>query len=81
MFSFVRPVEDDSLLSRLETVRFEDLQQNFKDQLSDFKIKIFQDAYPKKFFGKKLTGPTLANLLLIFVDTINKGSIPNFNTM
>jgi len=43
------------------------------------KDKIFKDSNPKRFNGKKLNGPTLANLIIEFVEVINKGGIPNIN--
>ena len=81
LFTFACPVEDDRLLNKLDNVNFSNLQPNFISQLSEIKKKIINDTFPKKIYGKKLTGPSLANLLILFIENINKGTVPNFNTM
>jgi len=45
----------------------------------ELKDKIFKDSTAKRFNGKKLNGPTLANLIVEIVEVINKGGIPNIN--
>lgn len=77
--TLVRPVESESDLKQLNKIPFEKLKSNFKWEFKQLKDKIYKETLPKKFNGKKLNGPTLANLIVEFVNTINSGSIPNIN--
>jgi len=58
---------------------FKSLKTEFRNDFLELKDKIFKDANPKRFNGKKLNGPTLVNLITEFVEVINKGGIPNIN--
>lgn len=74
-----RPVENESDLQRLDRIPFEKLKSNFKIEFKQLKDKIYKETLPKKFQGKRLNGPTLAHLIVQFVDAINSGAIPNIN--
>lgn len=77
--TLVRPVEQESDLQRLMDIPVEKLKTNFKLEFKQLKDKVYKETAPKKINGKKLTGPTLAQLIIEFVNTINSGSIPNIN--
>ena len=78
--TLVRPVEAESDLQKLNDIPFDKLKLNFKLEFKTLKDKIFKETLPKKFNGKKLNGPTLAYLIVEFVNTINSGNIPNINS-
>lgn len=78
-FTLVRPVESEDDLKRLNKIPFDKLKPTFKWEYTQLKEKIFKETVPKKFNGKKMDGPTLANLIVEFVDCINSGNIPNIN--
>ena len=48
-------------------------------EFKKLKDKIFKEALPKKYKGKKLNGPALACLVEEFVKTINSKKIPNIS--
>ena len=48
-------------------------------EFKKLKDKIYKEALPKKYNGKKLNGPSLARLIEEFVNVINSGKIPNIN--
>lgn len=77
--TLVRPVDNDEDLKKLNKIPFDKLKVDFRNEFIELKDKIYKDSNPKRFNGKKLNGPTLANLLHEFVDVINKGGIPNIN--
>jgi len=72
-----RPVEEEADLRNLKNIPFENLKPNFKLDYNVLKNKIFKESKAKKFRGKALNGITLANLLSSFIDSINKGLVPN----
>jgi hypothetical protein len=78
-FTLVRPVESEDDLKRLNKIPFDKLKPTFKWEYSQLKEKVFKETVPKKFNGKKMDGPTLANLIVEFVNCINSGNIPNIN--
>jgi len=42
--------------------------------------KVINRIKPKLMHGKKLNGEMLFNLVLSYVDSINKGAVPNIET-
>ena len=77
--TLVRPVENEKDLQRLNSIPFSSLKSNFKIEFNKLKDKIYKEALPKKYNGKRLNGPGLACLIEEFVKTINSGKIPNIN--
>ncbi len=74
-----RPVENEEDLQKLNRIPYDKLKSNFKMEFKYLKDKIFKDTLPKRFQGKRLNGPTLAQLVVEFVSAINSGEIPNIN--
>ena len=77
--TLIRPVDNESDLKKLNEIPFNNLKPGFKLEFKKLKDKIYKEALPKKYNGKKLTGPSLARLIEEFVKTINSGKIPNIN--
>ncbi len=77
--TLVRPVEEEKDLQRLNDIPFEKYFTEFKMEFLKLKEKIFKDSTAKRFNGKKLNGPSLANLIREIVKAINKGAVPNIN--
>ena len=77
--TLIRPVDNESDLKKLNEIPFNNLKPGFKLEFKKLKDKIYKEALPKKYNGKKLTGPSLAKLIEEFVKTINSGKIPNIN--
>ena len=77
--TLVRPVDKESDLKKLNSIPFNKLKADFKIEFKKLKDKIYKEATPKKYNGKRLNGPGLACLIEEFVKTINSGKIPNIN--
>ena len=77
--TLIRPVDSENDLRNLNNIPFNNLKPEFKMEFKMLKDKIYKEALPKKYNGKKLTGPTLATLIIEFVKVINSGKIPNIN--
>ena len=74
-----RPVDKDEDLKNLKNIQFNQLKSSFRKEFKILKDKIFKEAVPKKYNGKRLNGPSLAKLINEFVTVINSGEIPNIN--
>jgi len=74
-----RPVDKDEDLKNLKNIPFSKLKSSFRQEFTILKNKIFKEAVPKKYNGKRLNGPSLAKLISEFVSIINSGEIPNIN--
>ena len=59
----------------------EKFRQEFIAENKKLKEKIFKESYSKKIKGKKFNGSSLAVLIEDWVDSINKGILPNISTM
>jgi hypothetical protein len=78
-YTLPRPIDSEEDLKRLKEVPFDNLKPNFKLEFMGLKEKIYKGTEPKAINGKRITGPVLANLLEEFVNSINKGGVPNIN--
>lgn len=72
-----RPVEKEEDLRNLKYIPFENLKPNFRLEYSELKNKIFKETKCKRFKGKAMNGPTLANFIIAFIDSMNNGFVPN----
>ena len=55
------------------------MKPNFKLEYNILKNKIFCESKPKRFKNKPLNGGTLAELITSFIDSMNKGVVPNIS--
>ncbi len=79
--TLVRPTDNESDLKKLNQISKDKLKREYTSELYLLKQKIFKDSFSKKLKGKKFNGPSLALLIDEWVDSINKGFVPNISTM
>ena len=75
-----RPIDEEIKLQKLNTISFDKLKSNFREEFLSLKHKVYQDSKPKRVNGRNINGPKLVELLISFVNSINKGIVPNINT-
>ena len=75
-----RPIDKEENLQNLNNIPFSELKPNFRSEFLLLKRKVYESSKPKIFKGKRITGPILADLLIIFIDCINSGKVPNINS-
>ena len=73
----VRPLTEEEKLQELESFEPENLRPEFVNQMLELRNKVLHRVKPKIINGKRLTGPMLANLANVYVQSINEGAIPN----
>jgi len=74
-FLFPFPTTPDKLQD-LESLKFDQLDENFKNVSQEFTEIVLKISDPKSVLGKEVTGRMFLNLAKTYVDTINKGSVP-----
>eukprot|EP00826_Nyctotherus_ovalis_P049088 TRINITY_DN5868_c0_g1_i10.p3 TRINITY_DN5868_c0_g1~~TRINITY_DN5868_c0_g1_i10.p3 ORF type:complete len:180 (+),score=61.03 TRINITY_DN5868_c0_g1_i10:1105-1644(+) len=77
---FVRPVEDESQLQHLDSLKLKDMRPEFIFQFKALKEKLFTECQPKMVKSKPVSGGMVATLLDQYVKAINKGAVPNIST-
>lgn len=78
-YTLVRPADSEDELRNLNSIEFNKLKSEFRSGILELKNKIFRETTSKRIKGKKLNGLSLANLIVDFVNAINKGAVPNIN--
>ncbi|KJE96031.1 hypothetical protein, variant [Capsaspora owczarzaki ATCC 30864] len=78
--TLVRPVSDEKLLQKLDTLPRKDFRKEFIEQLDDFTTTVFKKTRVKRLFGEAVNGRMLVNLVHNYVDAINAGSVPTIGT-
>lgn len=76
----MRPVNDESLLSKLDTVPPSQLRPEFTQGLQHLLPMVLRKAQPKRLGGSVVTGPILAALTQAYVGAINQGAVPTIAT-
>ena len=61
-------------------MQLEDLRPEFVEQVMQLRRKVINRIKPKLMNGKKLNGTMMANLISSYVDSINKGAVPNIES-
>lgn len=77
---FVRPVDDEDTLQRLNSVKLGDMRPEFVKQFTMFKSKVFAECPVKMINGKPVTGRMMSSLIEQYVKAINEGAVPNIST-
>lgn len=77
---FVRPVEDESQLQHLDSLKLKDMRPEFVSQFKALKEKLLTECQPKMVKNKPVSGGMVATLLDQYVKAINKGAVPNIST-
>ena len=77
---FVRPVEDESQLQNLNSLKLQEMRPEFVKQFSLFKSKMLSECPAKMMNGKVVNGRMMSSLLEQYVKAINDGAVPNIST-
>jgi len=72
----VRPTEQEKNLQTLVKLPDKELRQEFLEQMSKLKHKVFTKARPKTMNGHSLNGSMLVELALSYVAALNNGEVP-----
>jgi len=76
----IRPLTKEENLQALEKVPLEELRPEFVEQVQSLRKRVLQKIKPKVMHDRKLNGEMLYNLALTYVDSINKGAVPNIES-
>ena len=75
-FTFVRPLTDEASLQNVNKMSLEELRPEFVEQVLDFRKHIFNNLKIKAIKGKEIKGSMLADLIKIYVESINGNQLP-----
>lgn len=75
--TMVRPVTKEEELQKLESMKMEELRPEFVEEVMQLRRKVINKVKPKMINGKPLSGEMLCNLAVNYIQTINKGAVPN----
>lgn len=78
--TLVRPVNDEALLSKLDSVPKGQLRPEFVQGLQQLLPMVLRKAQPKRLGSTVVTGPVLAALAEAYVSAINTGAVPTIAT-
>jgi len=78
--TMVRPLTKEENLQCLDKMEIGDLRPEFVEQVMTLRRKVLNRIRPKMMEGKKLNGEMLVNLALNYVESINKGIVPNIES-
>ncbi len=73
----VRPTEAEKDLQRLDQMDNSLLRPEFVNQVKSIRSKVFSKVKPKKINGQIRNGQLLVSLCKGYMETINKGHLPN----
>ena len=73
---FVRPVNEESLLQRIETLEKKSLRPEFLESLEDFKARISENLVPKTFGGRVLDGNGFLSMVEEILTCFNDKETP-----
>ena len=73
---FVRPVNEESKLQRIETLEKSVLRPEFLDALEDFKARISENLMPKTFAGRELDGNGFLSMVEEILNCFNDRETP-----
>ena len=74
--TFVRPVMDESKLSRIEEMSYNDLRPDFRKSVAEFLNTTQMNLKPKMINGKGISGKMFVELAQLYIDAFNKGGCP-----
>jgi hypothetical protein len=79
-FTFVRPINKDKKLRNIQEVPFEELRDDFKQQVTNFVSQVLQSTTSKTVEGVAVSGKSLSLLLEQYIDAINRDAVPTIST-
>jgi hypothetical protein len=79
-FIMVRPVTDESKLSHVDDLKWEELKSDFRREVSNFTSTIKKKLKPKVINGKLLNSSMFLQLALEYTEAINAKETPTVLT-
>ena len=76
----IRPVNNEAELQNLAQKDVSELRSEFQEQVKTLRRKVLGKIKPKSLNGKTLTGDILMGLAKQYVESINKGAVPNIES-
>jgi hypothetical protein len=80
LLTMVRPVEDDSKINTLEKLEYSQLREPFRVKVEVLRHKVFREGPLKLINNRPITGPMLALLIEKYVESLNKGTLPDVSS-
>ena len=75
-YPLLRPVIDESNLQKLENLEDYELRQEFLEQVTELRKKLFAHAETKKLNGNELNGLMMSQLIEQYVEKLNGNDVP-----
>jgi hypothetical protein len=75
--TLVRPVESEADLQRVNEMPNNEMRSEFVEQVSVLRKRIFKRVKPKMLLGRCISGPMLTEICKAYIDTVNRGQLPN----
>lgn len=76
----MRPLVDEDKLQKLEEMEIDQLRAEFVEQVMHLRRKILGNCPVKEVYGHAMDGETWAGLLVLYVNAVNSGSVPNIES-
>lgn len=78
--TLVRPVNDERQLKTIDSVPYQNLRPEFREQSDALVQKILEETPPKQLNGQNLNGESLAQLIEIYTNAINTGAVASIQS-
>lgn len=73
--TFVRPVEEESQLQRLDTLDESLIRLEFREQVKRAREKIFKSITAKMIAGQKISSAGFLSAAEVYINTVNSGKV------
>lgn len=78
--TLVRPVVDERQLKTIDSLPYNQLRPEFREQSEELVQKILDEVPPKQIHGHNLTGDSFVQLLRLYVQAINSGAVASIQS-
>lgn len=75
--TMVRPLENESVLQKLDEIPNDRLRPEFLDQMNGVRKRIFKKVKPKSLNGQNLNAGMFLEVCKAYLEAINTGGVPN----
>lgn len=76
-YTLVRPMEDESILQKLNQQPFNTLRPEFQEQVISLRKRLTTKCRLKSFRGQEVSGFFIAHMVEKWVNAINTGAVPD----
>ena len=80
-FTLVRPVNEEKYLREIDRIPYENLREEFKEELENIMDYVKDNLSVKKFKNVKMNGESFVEYIKIIADSINSEQIPKITTV